>query len=68
MSAQIKKASNGNKYSGVDSTAWVVKGTDGKPVKGKDGKIGAYKGLADADLAARAHTLATGEYAQAVRA
>lgn len=66
--AHANSKTNGNRYSGVDATAWVVKDTSGKPVKGKDGKIGAYKGHADADLAARAHTLATGEYAQAVRA
>jgi len=66
--AHANGKTNGNRYSGVDALPWVVKGTDGKPVKGKDGKIGVYKGLADADLAARAYTLATGEYAQAVRA
>jgi hypothetical protein len=57
-----RKSKSGNRYSGVDSNPWVVKGTSGKAVTSQS-----YDSFIAATAAADSHIAATGEFAQAVR-
>lgn len=56
-----EKKKTGNRYSGEDPEGWIVKTASGRV--GKE----SYTGFKAANFAARKHTQATGEFAQAVR-
>jgi hypothetical protein len=67
-STKQTKIAKDKKYPGVDSVDWKVKGTDGKAVKGADGKQLSSPNFTAVTAMASKYTQETGLFAQAVRA